>query len=90
MVVRQENQGLTASLIRGIALARGDYVAFLDSDDLWMPSKLELQLAALRACSGRQWSYTAIIHINQAGEQINAERSARWTHASTRALNRAV
>lgn len=60
--------------------ARGDYIAFLDSDDLWMPQKLELQLAALRACPSRQWSYTAIIHINQAGEQIYAELSPRYVY----------
>jgi glycosyltransferase involved in cell wall biosynthesis len=60
--------------------ARGDYIAFLDSDDLWMPSKLELQLAALRACPSRQWSYTAIIHINQAGEQIYSELNPRYVY----------
>ena len=60
--------------------AQGEYVAFLDSDDLWMPSKLELQIAALRACPSRPWSYTAFIHINPAGEQIYAELSARGVY----------
>ncbi len=43
----QENQGRGASRNAGIEQAQYDWIAFLDADDLWVPDKLEKQIAAI-------------------------------------------
>ena len=46
-VVSQSNKGLAAARNAGLAASKGDYITFLDSDDIYMPSKIERQVAFL-------------------------------------------
>lgn len=47
-LIQQKNQGQAKARLEGIARASGDFLAFLDADDLWTHSKLEVQVQALR------------------------------------------
>ena len=48
-VVHQPNSGVALARNSGIEIGRGPFVAFLDADDVWLPTKLARQLAALEA-----------------------------------------
>jgi len=69
-VVRNErSQGVARARNRGLEEARGEWVAFVDDDDLWAPDKLTSQLQAL-ADTGRRWAYTGAFNITASGEVI--------------------
>ena len=67
----QENQGVSAARNYGIREARSDWIAFLDSDDEWLPDKLQKQMAALEANPSYAFCHTDEIWIRR-GKRVNA------------------
>lgn len=68
LVVRDVNSGLPAvPRNQGLRLAQGKYVAFLDSDDIWMPEKLEKQVDQLEQHSEYVLSHTFCYVIDESG-----------------------
>ena len=59
--VYQENAGPAAARNNGIRHATGDYIAFEDSDDIWLPSKLEKQVAFMEETSAK-WSHVGFYY----------------------------
>jgi glycosyltransferase involved in cell wall biosynthesis len=53
--LRQAHQGLSVARNEGVTRSASDWVAFLDADDEWLPTKLERQLAILRDYPGLRW-----------------------------------
>lgn len=57
----QENQGSAAARNLGLSLASGEYIAYEDADDVWLPTKLEKQIAFMEN-NGHVWSHTGFCY----------------------------
>ncbi len=69
-----KNLGAGAARNKALELARGQYVAFLDSDDVWAPQKISRQLELMKR-ENVPFSYTAIEMMNGKGEILKEKRS---------------
>jgi len=67
---RFENRGLAASRNRGMRLARGEFIAFVDADDLWRPERLARQLEALDAAPTAALAYSFTDCIDEGGTVV--------------------
>ena len=68
--VRQENAGVAAARNRGIAESKGPYIALLDHDDLWHPTKLEKQVGLLGQRPEVGMVITDVAHIDREGRPM--------------------
>lgn len=74
--IRQPHQGSAAARNTGLKHADGDYIAFLDADDLWEPTKLAKQVAYLDIHPEVGLVHSAISYIDEKGCPINRVLSA--------------
>lgn len=81
-VIEQDNRGLAGARNTGIRHARGEYVAFLDGDDMWEPEKLERHVEHLDRCPKVGVSFsrskffggTSAAYLMSATGQVDAKR----------------
>lgn len=69
-ILRQKNRGLAGSRNTGIRQAQGEYLAFLDGDDLWLPDKLEKHIKHLENSPNVGVSFSISAFMNEAGDLL--------------------
>jgi glycosyltransferase involved in cell wall biosynthesis len=84
LLVEQPNSGQAAARNNGVRHSSGEFVAFLDADDQFLPRRLELTVAALIADPDAVLVYSDMIVVNEAGEEFRRSHiSPETAHAPT-------
>jgi glycosyltransferase involved in cell wall biosynthesis len=65
----EQNSGSAMCRNKAIEISQGEYLAFLDSDDLWLPGKLEKQLKFMQETNS-DFSFTEYEHIDEGGKPV--------------------
>jgi glycosyltransferase involved in cell wall biosynthesis len=69
ILLEQENRGVAAARNAGLRAARGEYVAFLDGDDVWVPEFLAEQVKLIRSNGGYDLVYANAFHFGDGWER---------------------
>ncbi len=77
-VRRRHSASIAATRNAGVHQARGDWIAFLDSDDRWLPDKLTQQLARLRDKPDTRWCYAKYQMITKDGGAVPQPHGGPW------------
>lgn len=68
-ICNSKNSGAAITRNNALKLAKGKWIAFLDSDDLWLPEKLEKQVGFM-VNNDYHFSYTEYVEMNEEGKEI--------------------
>lgn len=74
-VVFQQNQGVSAARNAGVEVSRGELIAFLDADDVWLPTKIEKQV--MRFAADKE---LGLVHVGV--EEVDADNKLLHTHTA--------
>lgn len=82
VVYSQRNAGVSQARNRGLELARGQYIAFLDADDVWLPGKLAAQLEAFERFPQAGTVICDEAHVTDAGDVVHPSFMATRSFAA--------
>jgi len=68
--ISQQNRGVAAARNSGVAASLGEFVAFLDADDEWLPKKIEKQVAMFRSCPTFGLVHVGVDEIDADGNSL--------------------
>lgn len=85
-IKNEKNSGAAVSRNRALREAKGKWIAFLDSDDVWLPEKLEKQLAFMKE-NGYKFSYTAYEQIDESSQPLGVRVTGPRRVTKTGAYN---
>jgi glycosyltransferase involved in cell wall biosynthesis len=82
-IIHQANRGLAGARNTGIRHAQGEYLAFLDGDDLWSPQKLEKHIAHLKNSPAVGVSFSRSAFIDETGQSLDTYQMPKLKGIST-------
>ena len=79
-IIQQENRGPSGALNSGIRKATGEYIAFLDGDDLWRPTKIAIHIQHLESNAKVGVSFSSSSFMDMDGQPLRGVQSPRLTN----------